>query len=378
MRVLIDYRPALRERTGVGEYTHELVKALCEGDRPRTLDLTIFSSSWSDRLRLDDPGLRGVRAVDRRVPVRLLNFAWHRLGWPPAEALTGRTFDVTHSLHPLLLPSRTAAQVITIHDLSFLESRDVARPTCGATTPRSSTRMRPAPIASSCSSQYAASEIERRLNVPREKIAVCPPGAPDWPARTHGAMPGYMLFVGTLERRKNVGALLDAYERLLSRPPKRAANADARAEADATRRLGALPELVLAGKATTSSRRVARADRTSAAARASSVTSAMSTADRRRALYEGARLLVLPSFEEGFGLPVLEAMTIGVPVIASNRGALPEVVGDAGPLIEPNDPEELAAAIEHLLERRGVRGGMRIEGPRPGARIPAGTRLPSV
>jgi O-antigen biosynthesis alpha-1,3-mannosyltransferase len=70
----------------------------------------------------------------------------------------------------------------------------------------------------------------------------------------------------------------------------------------------------------------------------------------RRALYEGARLLVLPSFEEGFGLPVLEAMTIGVPVVAARRGALPEVVGNAGPLIEPNDPEELAAAIEHLLE----------------------------
>ena len=72
-------------------------------------------------------------------------------------------------------------------------------------------------------------------------------------------------------------------------------------------------------------------------------------AERRRALYEGARLLVLPSFEEGFGLPVLEAMTIGVPVIAAKRGALPEVVGNAGPLVDPNDPEELAAAIERVL-----------------------------
>ena len=127
MRVLIDYRPALRERTGVGEYTHELVKALAGTIDPGTLDLTVFSSSWSDRLRLDDPGLGGVRAIDRRVPVRLLNLAWHRLGWPSAEALAGRAFDVTHSPHPLLLPSRAAAQVITIHDLSFLDGADPSR-----------------------------------------------------------------------------------------------------------------------------------------------------------------------------------------------------------------------------------------------------------
>ena len=70
--------------------------------------------------------------------------------------------------------------------------------------------------------------------------------------------------------------------------------------------------------------------------------------DRRRALYEGARLLVMPSFEEGFGMPVLEAMSIGVPVVAANRGALPEVLGDAGPLVDP-EPQALAHAISRLL-----------------------------
>ena len=103
MRVLIDYRPALRERTGVGEYTHELVRALAD---TKTLDLTIFSSSWRDRLGVDDPDLHGVTTIDQRVPVRLLNFLWHRLGWPGAETLTGRAFDVTHSLHPLRLPAQ--------------------------------------------------------------------------------------------------------------------------------------------------------------------------------------------------------------------------------------------------------------------------------
>src|SRR5262249_31264168 len=69
----------------------------------------------------------------------------------------------------------------------------------------------------------------------------------------------------------------------------------------------------------------------------------------RLALYDGARLLVLPSFDEGFGMPVLEAMTRGVPVVAANRGALPEVLGDAGPLVEPDDCHAIAAAIERLI-----------------------------
>ena len=69
----------------------------------------------------------------------------------------------------------------------------------------------------------------------------------------------------------------------------------------------------------------------------------------REALFKGAQVFVLPSFEEGFGIPALEAMSAGVPVVVSNRGALPEVVGDAGLLIDPDDPESLAAALERLI-----------------------------
>jgi glycosyltransferase involved in cell wall biosynthesis len=69
----------------------------------------------------------------------------------------------------------------------------------------------------------------------------------------------------------------------------------------------------------------------------------------RELLFKGAQLLVMPSFNEGFGIPALEAMTAGVPVIASSRGALPEVVGDAGLLVNPDDPDEMAAAMERVL-----------------------------
>jgi glycosyltransferase involved in cell wall biosynthesis len=74
----------------------------------------------------------------------------------------------------------------------------------------------------------------------------------------------------------------------------------------------------------------------------------------RKALYEGARLLVQPSHEEGFGIPVLEAMTLGVPVVAANRGALPEVLGDAGLLTDASDPEAIAAAIARVLDEAGL------------------------
>jgi glycosyltransferase involved in cell wall biosynthesis len=339
VRVLVDYRPALRQRTGVGEYTHQLVKALAaayppNGDRS-PLDLTIFSSSWKDRLT-DVSELRGMAVVDRRVPVRLLNFAWHRLGWPPADALAGGTFDVTHSSHPLLLPSRRGARVITIHDLNFLkhpertqgEIRRDYPALVGDHARRADMILTP--------SQFSAGEIERLLGVPRDRMALCPPGAPDWAPRAAAPADGYVLFVGTMEPRKNLGVLLDAYERLLARA--HGPNSP----------ISSIPPLVVAGKpAGDSNEWVARMQRQPLA---SVVRLAGYVApDRRRELYAGARLLVQPSLEEGFGIPVLEAMTVGVPVVASNRGSLPEVLGDAGLTVDPDKPDDLAKAIATIV-----------------------------
>jgi glycosyltransferase involved in cell wall biosynthesis len=66
-------------------------------------------------------------------------------------------------------------------------------------------------------------------------------------------------------------------------------------------------------------------------------------------LYAGARLVVVPSLDEGFGIPVLEAMAAGVPVVAANRGALPEVLGDAGVLVDPTEAEQIASAIHRMV-----------------------------
>jgi glycosyltransferase involved in cell wall biosynthesis len=332
VRVVLDYRPALTARSGVGEYTHELVRALWTVFPPAGgdgLDLSLFSSSWRDRLRLG-PELAGIDAVDCRVPVSVLNASWHRLGFPPVEWLTGDRCDVTHSMHPLIMPSRSAATVVTIHDLNFLTHPERTRAEVRRDYPALARAHAARADAVIAVSRFTAREVETHLAVPADKITICSPGAPPWPPRrTSPEDGGYLLFLGTLEPRKNIGALLDAYERLLERVTEP-------------------PPLVLAGAATDASRpwldRLARPPLTGRVRAIGYVDPEM-----RRPLYEGARLLVQPSFEEGFGLSVLEAMTIGVPVVAADRGALPELVGDAGLLVDP-EPEQLAAAISRLLE----------------------------
>jgi glycosyltransferase involved in cell wall biosynthesis len=325
VRILIDYRPALRQRTGVGEYAHELAGALT-GVLPSSDQLVLFSSSWKDRVT---PGtIPSVPIVDARVPVTLLNLVWHRLEWPPIESLAGDV-DVAHSMHPLLMPARTAAQVVTIHDLYFLDSP-------GSTT--AEIRRDYAALAGSHArrsdgiitvSRYTASLIERRFAVDRSRIAICPPGAPPWPPNDRPATGGPILFMGTIEPRKNVETLLRAYGSLAARRPS-------------------TPHLVLAGRVAPACENLLRLLEAPPLAGRVQAVGYVSGAERE-GLFRQASMLVLPSLDEGFGMPALEAMRIGVPVVASNRGALPEVIGDAGLLVEAPDAEGLAAAMEQVL-----------------------------
>lgn len=326
MRILVDYRPALRERTGVGEYIHQLVRAYTAATRDD--EMLLFTSSWKDRPAPAVEAETGARVVDRRVPVRILNYLWHRREWPPAEMFAGAV-DVTHSAHPLLMPARHAAQIVTVHDLFFLENAHDSHAEIRrdyAALAASHARRADAVITST---QYGRRQIAERLGVPQERIYLCPPGAPVW--RTLGAAPnrpadGCILFVGTLEARKNIGVLLDAYAHALARRP-------------------ALPRLVLAGRATAAAAEwLARLARPPLAGH---VTHLGYVPDaQREELYRSARVLVMPSLDEGFGLPALEAMSAGVPVIVSSRGSLPEVVGGAGMEVDPSDVAALADALE--------------------------------
>lgn len=331
----------MRQRSGVGEYIHRLVTALAVGPG-RGDEIVLFTSSLRHHLRPD--AVEGLQMASRRVPVRVLNRLWHRLGWPPVEALVRGPFDIAHSPHPLMLPTRTAARVVTIHDLDFLTYPERTEAEVRRDYPRLVRQHAHLADHIVVNSAHTAGEVHDRLDVPRTNITVCRGGAPDWPARQSLPETGPILFVGTLEPRKNVAGLLDGYERLLAAHPE-------------------APELLLAGRATPhASPWLARLSTPPLAGRVRHL-GYVDDAERRR-LYERARLLVLPSFNEGFGLPILEAMTMGVPVVASGRGAIPEVLGDAGLMVDPEDADALAEAMarmlyDTMLARRSAARGIR-------------------
>ncbi len=341
MRILVDYRPALRERTGVGEFVHELARALVgQAERDRLDQIAIFTSSWKDRpvpaLASEMPS---VRIIDLKVPVRALVWAWNRLEWPPVEWLAG-SHDVVHSQSPLLIPAQRAAQVVTVHDLDFLRHPDQMSAEIRRDYPALARSHAARAHGVIVSSQYAAGEVTRELNLDPSLVHVCPPGRPAWAdevrqrraGRAHRQLVdgGHILFMGTLSLRKNVGTLLEAYARL------RAARPDA-------------PPLVLAGHRTPASARwEARCELPPLNGHVT-ITGYVDSA-RKIDLYADALMLVLPSYEEGFGLPVLEAMACGVPVIVSSRGSLPEVAGPAAVPIDPDDADGFATAMQALLD----------------------------
>jgi glycosyltransferase involved in cell wall biosynthesis len=195
-------------------------------------------------------------------------------------------------------------------------------------------------------SDYSRGRIEALLGVPAERIAVCRPGVPSWikgplPDR-HAATPGHILFIGTLEPRNNLGSLLAAY-RLVAR------------------RVPSAPRLVLAGMVTPAAAPwVAEAQSPPLKGRVD--IEGYVSSDRREQLYAGASVVVLPSLDEGFGLPVLEAMALGIPVVASTHGALPEVLGNAGLMVDPSDVDGLARAIERVITSLDTSASMRRAG----------------
>jgi glycosyltransferase involved in cell wall biosynthesis len=333
MRIVLDYRPALRARTGVGETVHQLARALRQYHPDDAL--TLFTSSWKDRpdARLSSI-VAGAKISDHRVPVRLLNLAWHRAERPRVEWFTGERYDVAFSPHPLLLPAR-AAQVVMIHDLDFLEHPERAHGEIRRDYPRLASAHAKRADAIVVPSEYTARKVQQSFELPRDRIFVCPPGLPEWQdAPSRYDRNGYLLFLGTLEPRKNVPALLSAYADLLERSPRS-------------------PRLVLAGRA--GSEAAAIIDRVSQPPLAGRVEHLGYVADSERLrLFAGARALVLPSLDEGFGMPALEAMSLGVPVVASNRGALTELVADAGLLIDPEQPSSLVEALDRVLTDDGL------------------------
>jgi glycosyltransferase involved in cell wall biosynthesis len=162
---------------------------------------------------------------------------------------------------------------------------------------------------------------------------------------------GYILFVGTIEPRKNLITLLDAYSLLKARGT-----------------IEPMPALVVIGQKGWLSDQVYT--RMEELGLQEQVYFLHGVDDQNLPLfYAGARLFALPSIYEGFGIPALEALASGTPVVSSNGGSLPEVVGDAGLLLDPRNTDSWADAIEHVLLDPELESRLRAQGPQQASRF---------
>jgi len=306
LRVALDFWPTRFARGGSARYATELFAAL----RERT-DLDVIT-------------LGGDAGMPTRVPPKVMDTVWYPF---LARREAGRRgADLLHC------PSNRAPLrrgrlplVVTIHDLVSLRF-----PETMARWNRAYLRLTLPRVAAAADriiavSSDTATDLEGLLGVPHSRIRVVPNGiqarffgTPSVPTPVSAP---YILFVGTIEPRKNLPRLVEAYQLL--------------------RRQGRAERLVVVGAPGWNDVRV---DRTNVEllGRVSDET--------LHALYASASCLVIPSLHEGFGVPVVEAMAAGCPVVAARAGALPEVCGDAAVLVDPLDPRAIADGIERALE----------------------------
>ena len=367
MRIAIDYTPAIRQGAGIGRYTRGLVNALIEMDAENEYVLLVVGKVLEARgntehaTRNTKPGQHLASLPPnfhlRRLPLphRLVTIAWHRLRLPlPAELFVGPV-DIFHSPDFVLPPLRRARGLITVHDLAFLRAPECADPGLRAylttAVPRSIARSDRI-LADSLSTKRDLMEL---LNVPGKRISIVPAGVEprfrpietedegelERVRRRYSLDEPFILSLGTLEPRKNYVRLIEACAQL-------------------RRRLPSAPSLIIAG-----GHGWLYEDILAAAKRHGngSVRSLGFVPDEDLpALYTLAKLFAFPSLYEGFGLPPLEAMACGTPVVCSNRPSLPETVGDAALMVDAEDIEGLAAAMQRALEDEKLRTEMIAKG----------------
>lgn len=330
MRITLDATPLLGPRTGVGRYVQHLVAELPGALARRGIAQDVRVTTWTARgaaLRDLPPG---ITQTGPRVPARLLRELWRRTDGPPIEMLVGRT-DVFHGTNFVSPPTRRAREVLTLHDLTYVHHAATVSPASllyRRLVPRALDRgahvVTPSRTVAAAVRDHYGLEEERvhptPLGVDEEWFAARPCTA-RWLAE-RGLPQDYLLFVGSLDPRKNLPTLL-------------------RAVALLTRDVPGAPELVLAGPA---------GRETALAARPGVHLTGWLDDAELRGLVAGARALVMPSLDEGFGLPVLEALACGRPVVVSDIPALREVAGRHAVSAAPTDAGALADALGRALD----------------------------
>lgn len=318
-------------RTGIGRYVLEVLRAASRDG----WECVVYGDS-ATRLDVALPG----------VTLRVLDIPWTQW-WDqvtlPRRLVSDRVsvFLSPYYKGPLLAPCPV---VLTIHDLFFLDYPGRRRPFYRAVMTRLARLYARRATAVIADSEYSRRSIVERLGLSPARVRVIPVAlGPEFKPEPlgeavrprYGVPAPYILYVGNFRPHKNLPRLIRAYAAL----PERLRTSHSLVLAGGDRRhLGALLGLA---------RSLGVADRVLFPGR-------IADADLP-ALYSGCALFVLPSLEEGFGLPALEAMACGAPVAAANRAALPEVVGSAALLFNPEDDAAITRAMVDVLSRADLR-----------------------
>jgi len=344
---------------GVWRYTESLIRALGRLASPHRYSL-LFLNAFKPWARVPPPSVSSpaMRLVEvTSVSNFLFTFLVPMIprGWrgPTVESFLG-SVDVFHSVNGVVLPQRLGRRVVTVEDLTclhFPQFHPWIRRTLFRLGLRRATRLADAIIVPSSSTKR---DLIARFRPAEEKIRVVPlaPREHFVPLALRESRPvidryglryrDYLLFVGNVEPRKNLLALLEAYNRL--RQNARLA-----------------PPLAIAGGEGWRNRLIHQAAAASPFAADIRFLGYVPDADLP-ALMNAALAFVYPSLYEGFGLPPLEAMACGTPVITSNRSSLPEVVGDAALLVDPEDRADLAEAMARIVGEESLREDFRERG----------------
>ena len=355
MTIYIDVSAAVHGRAGLGRYAESLARALvtANGDR-----FALFFNRSGEARRL--PGLEGIPARSVHAgykPWRMAVWLGQLLGLGFDRLLPGA--ELYHATEHLLMPLRQVPTVLTVHDLIFRlfpqHHKRLNYWYLNAAVPLYCRRA----DAIIAVSQATKEDLVRLYGLHPAKITVvheaaAPHFAPAPPAqiaqvRARYHLPErYLLHVGTIEPRKNLNRLLEAVHRL--------------------RRAGEEVRLVVVGSKGWLYQGFFHRLEALSLGEAVHLPGYIPDADLP-AVYSGATLVAVPSLYEGFGLPVLEAMACGAPVVCSNASSLPEVAGDAARYFDPTQVEEMAEAILTVWRDGALQEAMRQQGLARAARF---------
>ncbi|MEE9395125.1 MAG: glycosyltransferase family 1 protein [Planctomycetota bacterium] len=337
LRVGLDYRPALLLRSGIGRYTSNLVRHLPEVDDE--IQLSLFSVFWKEHeeriAQAHLPETERVKLAAARFPGRVLDFLGRVM--PLSVETFSDHFDLFHFTDYVQPPVRTKCSVFTLHDTSFLGDR-------GYHSPENSQQLTSVTqsLIDQASVVITVSEATKRdalesYDLDESRVVVTPLGVDEiflQPYERSVQDCPFILSVGTLEPRKNHLRLLRAFESRLEK--------GLRARMILVGRKGWMCDDVLEALERPLLRKwVCWIGEIQDAA--------------LLALMRNATAMAYPSLLEGFGLPVLEAMALGLPVLTSARGGLEEVAGDATHLVDPECEDSIAAGLEKLCEDTAYR-----------------------